>query len=158
MEFPKIQKQSRLTIKSKNFMIEWYKKVVFENYANINGRARRSEYWYYVLVNVLVYLLSLILIAICFAAGIEIVGFIIIGGLAIYMILNIVPNICVLVRRLHDVNKSGWYYFVTFIPLIGSFWLIYLLCSEGDHGSNDYGKDPKLMYDELDEIGEVSTN
>ncbi len=139
-------------------MIEWYKKVVFENYANIKGRARRSEYWYYTLANFIICIISLILIIAVFATDIMVLGYIFVGLFAIYVLLNIVPNICVLIRRLHDVNKSGWFYFVSFIPLIGNFWLIYLLISEGTHGTNDYGKDPKQLHDELDEIGEVATN
>jgi uncharacterized membrane protein YhaH (DUF805 family) len=50
----------------------------------------------------------------------------------------------VTVRRLHDVGKSGWMFFVIFIPIIGFFWLLYLLTLEGDKHDNEFGPDPKL--------------
>ncbi|WP_417939086.1 DUF805 domain-containing protein [Flavobacterium sp. RS13.1] len=138
-------------------MIEWYKKVVFENYANFNGRARRSEYWYFVLANGLI---SILLIVIGAIVG-GIFGDAITGGIigyalfGLYTLATIVPGIGVVVRRLHDTGKSGWYYFVALIPFIGGIWLLILLCTEGNHGSNEYGPDPKNEIEEINEIGKA---
>lgn len=138
-------------------MIEWYKKVVFENYANFNGRARRSEYWYFVLANGLI---SILLIVIGAIVG-GIFGDAITGGIigyalfGLYTLTTIVPGIGVVVRRLHDTGKSGWYYFVALIPFIGGIWLLILLCTEGNHGSNEYGPDPKNEIEEINEIGKA---
>jgi uncharacterized membrane protein YhaH (DUF805 family) len=134
-------------------MIEWYKKVVFENYANFSGRARRSEYWWFTLANLLIILILAIFAVVFFATELEPVGigFLVIMGL--YVLATFIPNIAVVVRRMHDIDKSGWYYFVSWIPYVGGIWFLVLTCTNGTAGSNNYGPDPKMEYDELDEIG-----
>ena len=87
-------------------MINWYKKVVFENYANFNGRARRSEYWYFTLMNLIIAILAMFIDK---AAGLNFdplpYGWVyMIYGLAVLL-----PGLAVAVRRLHDVGKSGWF-------------------------------------------------
>lgn len=124
-------------------MIEWYKKVVLENYANFNGRARRAEYWWFVLANLIV---SVVLAVVDSVIGMQILG-------GIYSLAVLVPSIAAVVRRLHDVNKSGWFIFIILIPIIGAIWLIVLLATEGTKGSNEYGSDPKGDYDELNKLG-----
>lgn len=117
-------------------MIEMYKKVVFENYANFNGRAGRAEYWWFILANLII---SVVL------------GFIF-GALKMPLITNIyslavlLPSIGVAVRRVHDSGKSGWFVLVP-------FYNIYLVIIEGDRGSNEYGPNPEFNHDELNEIG-----
>ncbi|WP_348812268.1 DUF805 domain-containing protein [Flavobacterium maritimum] len=136
-------------------MIEWYKKVVFENYANFSGRARRSEYWYYTLANTILAILAMILDNV---AGLAFGN---IGYGPLYSVIalgTIIPGLAVLVRRLHDVGKSGWFFFIILIPIIGSIWLLVLLCTEGESGTNQYGADPKNEFDEINEIGETEVN
>lgn len=136
-------------------MIDWYKKVVFENYANFSGRARRSEFWFFRLMDFLIQL-PLIILLVVFSlndsAAMTIIMAII---LVLYLLAMVIPTLAVLVRRLHDINKSGWYYFVSLIPFIGGIWLLILLFTEGDQGENDYGLDPK---DDNNEIQEIGTN
>ncbi|RUT69696.1 DUF805 domain-containing protein [Flavobacterium cupreum] len=131
-------------------MIEWYKKVVFENYANFNGRARRSEYWYYALATIII---SIILEILDYTIGMAFdmgkLG--ILRGL--YSLAVFIPGLAVMIRRLHDVGKSGWFIFILFIPLVGIIWFFITLCTEGDDGTNEYGSDPKDEFDEMDEIG-----
>ena len=113
-------------------MIEWYKKVVFENYVNFNGRARRSEYWYYTLVTVII---SIILTIIDKTTGLTF-GIAESGIISsVYSLLVFLPGLSVLVRRLHDVGKSGWFFFIVFIPIAGIIWLLVLLCKEGNQGA-----------------------
>ncbi|RYJ43712.1 DUF805 domain-containing protein [Flavobacterium beibuense] len=126
-------------------MIQWYLKVVKDNYANFEGRARRSEYWYYTLMNILIILTLAIL---------TMVSSIFTFVYAIYALGVIVPGLAVAVRRLHDINKSGWFILVGFIPFIGGIWLLVLLATEGDRGDNQYGEDPKNPYNEMNEIGQ----
>lgn len=125
-------------------MIEWYKKVVFENYANFEGRARRKEYWMFFLAN---FIVSIIL-------GF-IVGFIaaltspMLAPLAnVYSLAVFIPSIAVAIRRMHDIGKSGWYILIPIYNII-------LLATEGDRGANEYGEDPKGYSDTIDEIGKV---
>ncbi len=137
------QKPHQKRINKKFFiMIEWYKKVVLENYANFDGRARRSEYWYFVLANFLISIVLQIIDAV--------IGLPIFGGL--YGLAVLIPSIAVAVRRLHDINKSGWWILIALIPLVGAIWLIVLLATNGDQGPNQYGEDPK-NFNEINEIG-----
>lgn len=131
-------------------MIEWYKKVVFENYANFNGRARRSEYWYYTLATILI---SIVLGILDYGSELafDIGELGILRGL--YSLAVFIPGLAVMIRRLHDVGKSGWFLFILIIPLVGVIWLFILLCTEGNDGSNEFGADPKDEFDEMDEIG-----
>lgn len=122
-----------------------YYLAVFKNYATFTGRARRSEYWYFILFHVLI-VVALGLFAAILDENKGTPIFVMLIGL--YMLAAIIPSLAVVVRRLHDIGKSGWYYFVSLIPLIGSIWLLVLLCTEGDRGDNQYGPDPKAeeMY------------
>jgi uncharacterized membrane protein YhaH (DUF805 family) len=138
-------------------MIEWYKKVVFENYANFKGRARRSEYWYFALANGLISILLVVIgviIGSVFGDALTggIIGYVLFG---LYALATLLPGLGVVVRRLHDVGKSGWFYFVAFIPFIGGIWILILFCTEGNRGPNQYGPDPKNEIEEINEIGKV---
>ena len=136
MEEPKILK-SRRTLKE-FIMLEMYKKVVFENYANFSGRARRQEYWMFFLVNIII---SFVL---GFVAGLISPSLVIIAN--VYSLAVLLPGIAVGVRRMHDVGKSGWFILIPFYNL-------YLCCIEGEKGPNQYGADPKNQLEEINEIG-----
>jgi uncharacterized membrane protein YhaH (DUF805 family) len=125
-------------------MLEWYLKVVRDNYANFEGRARRSEFWYFTLVN---FIVAVILSIIASIAGFVIYLY------YIYALAVLVPSIAVGIRRLHDLGKSGWFYLLAFVPLVNIYILV-LFCTEGDRGSNEFGPDPKgLLHDEFNDIG-----
>lgn len=113
---------------------------VLRNYANINGRAPRSEYWFWILFIFIVGIIAGILDAVIFGAAAA-------EGGPIGLILNLallIPGITVSVRRLHDVDRSGWWLFIILIPLIGFFVLLYWYCKKGTDGSNRFGNDPLL--------------
>lgn len=63
----------------------------------------------------------------------------------IYALAMVIPSIAVTVRRLHDVGKSGWFMFISIIPIIGGIWLFIVLVTDGDAGTNQYGMDPKEL-------------
>jgi uncharacterized membrane protein YhaH (DUF805 family) len=116
-------------------MIDYYLNALKFKYADFDGRARRSEYWYYVLCNyIVIFLLAMI------ASAMSGYGFILVG---IYLLAIIVPSIAMVVRRLHDVGKSGAFYFIALIPIIGGIWLFVLLVTDSDYGPNQYGPNPK---------------
>ena len=116
--------------------MNWYIKCL-QHYADFRGRARRSEYWYFFLFNMIVWFVITFVVA--YIAG-EIVGMII-GD--IYALGVFIPSLAVGVRRLHDAGKSGWYYLVGFIPLVGGIWLLILFCKDSQPGTNEWGANPK---------------
>jgi uncharacterized membrane protein YhaH (DUF805 family) len=117
--------------------MKWYL-LVLKKYAVFNGRARRSEYWYFVLFNVIV---SIILKVVGFGIGSPFLD-------SIYSLAVLLPSLGVAVRRMHDVNKSGWYCLIPIYNLI-------LACTEGTSGTNNYGPDPKNeFFDEIDQWGD----
>lgn len=118
--------------------MEYYKKVL-NHYADFTGRARRKEYWMFVLVNFLVMMVVGIISGLLSTAFSSEVPFVLFYGA--YSLAILVPTLAVTVRRLHDIGKSGWMYFVGLIPLIGGIWLLVLLVTEGNHGPNQYGED-----------------
>ena len=124
-------------------LIDWWKKVVFKNYANFNGRARRAEYWYFALVNLLLiipfYIIGMVG-AVNHSTGLSMLGFSIYGIAALGML---IPGLAVAVRRLHDLNKSGWNYLFVLIPLVGPIILLVWFCTDGNRFVNNYGEDPK---------------
>ena len=122
-------------------MIDYYK-IVLKNYANFEGRARRSEYWYYTLMNIIIVVALEILAGVCGMAS-SVLTIIVGLLLVVYALGTLVPSIAVMVRRLHDVGKSGWWYFIALIPIVGAIWLLVLLCTDSQPGSNEYGMNPK---------------
>jgi uncharacterized membrane protein YhaH (DUF805 family) len=120
--------------------MEWYLKVLKQHYADFGGRARRKEYWMFVLINIVV------------AMGLAIGGGVMASatdvGLfatipALYNLAVLIPGLAVAVRRLHDVGKSGWYMLICFIPLIGGLILLYFMVQDSAAGDNMYGANPK---------------
>jgi len=121
--------------------MNWYL-VALKKYAIFSGRARRKEYWYFVLFDTLIaYGLYPLELLAGFAnpymgAGVAVLIF-------LYALATIVPCLAVLVRRLHDTGRSGWWGLLAFIPLIGQIILIVFLATDGTGGPNKYGPDPK---------------
>ena len=124
--------------------MDWYIKVLRENYSNFKGRARREEYWMFTLVHIGVYLLLYLPVILGILFQSTTVYYAFIGTFFVYSLVTTIPNIAVTVRRLHDTNHSGWMYLIAFIPIIGTIWLIILVVKEGDSGTNNYGPNPKV--------------
>lgn len=109
-----------------------YYLLVLKKYAVFSGRSRRAEYWYFALFNFIVAsLLGLIEGVLGIAPGTDE------SLLAnIYQLAVFIPSIAVAIRRMHDVNKSGWFLLIPIYNLI-------LLVTDGSKGDNEYGSDPK---------------
>jgi uncharacterized membrane protein YhaH (DUF805 family) len=119
--------------------MNWYIKVL-RNYFNFSGRARRKEYWMFFLFQ-LIFAIIAIVIDNVLGLAIRDVGY---GPFYIlYALATLIPGLAVTVRRLHDTGKSGWYFLVAFIPLIGGIILLVFMVMDGEHGENAYGEDPK---------------
>ena len=104
-------------------------KLVLQKYSDFSGRATRSEYWYFVLANVVI------------SIGISMLSRIIGNGSnflsSLYSLIVLLPGIAVSVRRLHDIEKSGWMLLVSLIPFVGPIWLIILMATEGTTKKDD---------------------
>ena len=113
--------------------MDWYLGVL-KQYAVFDGRARRKEYWMFLLFNVVI------------VAALAIVGRVI--GLdgtlrALYTLGVLIPGLAVSVRRLHDTGRSGWWLLVGFVPLVGWLIALYFMVQPGETAENRYGPDPK---------------
>lgn len=119
--------------------MNWYIKVL-KQYADFNGRARREEYWVFLLFYVIFAIVALLLDNILDIA-IKPLGY---GPLyAIYILALFIPGLAVSARRLHDIGKSGRMLLIGLIPVIGFFWLLVLMVRKGEEGENLYGFNPK---------------
>lgn len=132
---------------AKEPQMEWYLGVI-KKYAEFGGRARRKEYWMFVLINLII---TAILGLVDSAVGTKID----VGGpgpqqaqLGIlgfsYSLAILPPALGVFVRRLHDTNHSGWWFFIAFIPLVGAIILLVFLVQDSNPGDNKYGPNPKM--------------
>ena len=119
--------------------MEWYF-AVLQNYAVFHGRARRKEYWMYNLINAAV--IMILVVSDSFTSPFD-TGYGIGMLTSIYSLAVIIPGIAVTVRRLHDTDRSGWWYFIGLVPVIGWIAMLVFTIQEGDHGSNAYGDNPK---------------
>jgi uncharacterized membrane protein YhaH (DUF805 family) len=109
--------------------MNWYLEVL-KKYATFEGRARRSEYWWFTLVNFLI------------AAALHLVGHVHLL-VHLYLLAVLIPSLAVGARRLHDTNRSGWWLLIGLIPIIGAIVLLVFFVTPGVTGNNDYGADPK---------------
>jgi len=121
-------------------------KSFWANYANFKGRARRSEYWF---ISLFLFLTNLAAAIIDFVLlGNDIDRFIANGGGGIvglvWILATIVPALSVLVRRLHDTGRSGWWALIGFVPLAGGIVLFVFTVSDTHPGENTYGPSPKV--------------
>ena len=123
--------------------MKYYLKAL-KNYAVFNGRATRSEFWYYTLFN-FIFLVVASTIDNILGTTFEVAGQSM-GYGYVYLAFSLamlIPGLAVTVRRLHDVGKSGWFLFIALLPLIGSIWLLVLFCTDSKPGANEYGENPK---------------
>ena len=120
--------------------MKWFFKC-WQQYADFSGRARRKEYWMFTLFNALIaFVLGLVL------GVFEVITdtqFISTAISSIYSLFIFIPSLAVCIRRLHDVGKSGWFYLIGLIPIIGWIWLIVLFCTDSQPGANNWGANPK---------------
>lgn len=112
---------------------------VLRKYAVFSGRARRKEYWMFVLFSVIISVILAIIDNIIFKTSEGNLGIL---GL-IYSLAVLLPSLAVAVRRLHDTGRSGWWMLISIVPLIGWIVIIIFMAKDGDPGTNEYGPNPK---------------
>jgi uncharacterized membrane protein YhaH (DUF805 family) len=119
--------------------MKWYLQVL-KKYAVFSGRARRTEYWMFILFSIIFAIVAMILDHVMKTT----VGHLPYGLFYIlYDMAVIVPTFAVSLRRLHDVGKSGWMALIALIPVIGAIWLVILFVKDSTPGENKYGINPK---------------
>jgi uncharacterized membrane protein YhaH (DUF805 family) len=118
--------------------MSWYL-ATLKKYATFGGRARRKEYWMFSLFN--------FIFAFCIGFAEVMMGM---GGESavgpaslLFAVAVTIPGIAVMVRRLHDTDRSGWWFWVALVPVLGTLALLYFMLQEGTKGGNQYGSDPK---------------
>jgi uncharacterized membrane protein YhaH (DUF805 family) len=134
-------------------------KSVLTKYVGFSGRARRSEYWWFALLMII---LACVFFSVMFfslmttsaeagvttdatalaTGGVSLVALVIADLLGLALTL---PHLAVTVRRLHDTNRSGWFYLINFVPLIGGIMLLVVLSEDSTRGPNRYGPSPKYV-------------
>ena len=115
---------------------------VWREYFDFSGRARRKEYWFFTLYHTLL-LFTGELLAGFLAKENSPLAMVFTVIFFLYILASIIPTIAVSVRRLHDIDKSGWWLFIGLIPIVGAIWSLILMCTDGTSGPNQYGPDPK---------------
>lgn len=120
--------------------MKWFLEALTKKYATFEGRARRSEYWYFVLFCVLAIVALAIVdsIAGTFSEEAEIGLF---SGL--FVLATFVPSLAVMVRRLHDTDRSGWWVLINLVPLVGAVVLLVFTVLDSQPGANRFGPNPK---------------
>lgn len=107
-----------------------------KQYATFTGRATRKEFWMFVLMSIIAQILvsfvSWILIAL---TRLDVFAYL----TPLFVLAIFLPSIAIGARRLHDTSRTGWWLLISFIPVIGSIWLLVLLCLESTPGANEYG-------------------
>jgi uncharacterized membrane protein YhaH (DUF805 family) len=115
--------------------MNWYL-AVLKNYTGFDGRARRTEFWMYELVNI-----AIIVVLEVLSLAVHPLAFL----YYIYALAVLVPSLAVGCRRLHDTGKSGWLQLIGIIPILGAIAMIILWCLPGTPAPNKYGADPKAV-------------
>lgn len=129
-----LDKISNQNQSEENFnIVDWFVKCL-KNYANFTGRARRKEFWFFALTQFIILIIAQILDAIL---GSEFL-FYVLTVLALF-----IPALAVSIRRLHDIGKSGWWYLIGLVPLIGFILLIIWFATETKQNNNEWGQPAK---------------
>ena len=123
--------------------MEYFISAVKDNYINFEGRARRKEYWMFIIFT-LIFSVALSIID-------GIIGLAPVGLSALFQITIFVPSIAIGARRLHDVGKSGWWQLLYFALIIGWIPLIIFLCQDSDIGNNAFGGSEKYPHSNDDD-------
>lgn len=116
-------------------ILDWFKKGL-RNYTNFSGRARRKEYWYFVLVQTVLMFVASMIDAMLFDSGFPLFYGLVALGLFL-------PSLAVSMRRLHDTSRSGWWILLTLIPIIGAIVLFIFFISQTKFETNQWGPPAK---------------
>lgn len=123
-----------------------FKTVVLQKYADFSGRAGRREYWMFTLIVICIYLVLGLLAGLF---GDNILGMLFTTVYVLTALALFVPSLAVTIRRLHDTDRSGWWFLISFVPIVGPFILLYFLILAGTPDSNRFGPAPAPTQGQL---------
>ncbi len=112
--------------------MNWYLVVLFK-YSVFDGRSHREEYWMFVLFD---FVIILVLIVLSLMAPFRVI-------LVLYRLAVVVPGIAVTIRRLHDTGRSGWWWLIALVPVVGWIVLLIYMAQDSQPSANRYGPNPK---------------
>lgn len=121
-----------------NEMIENFKDIITNKYAQFNGRANKTEFWQYVLVYILISIALSLLVSIFARVGVLRMLFMIVN--TVVMLALIIPSLAVSVRRMHDIGKGGEWVLINLIPIVGFIWFIVLAVQDSEPGVNRFDR------------------
>lgn len=130
--------QSYSSSASESSFKRYFVDTLMRKYATVRGRSTRSEFWFFMLYSVIISLVIGVLDVMIFGGEAEIQPLSL-----LYSLIILAPSIGVGVRRLHDIGRSGWWYLLWFIPVIGWIVLIVWWCMDSQKGINRFGRNPK---------------
>ena len=133
--------------------MSWYFEVL-KKYAVFSGRARRKEYWMFVLFNTIISIVLGIIDEIARLYITENLGIL----STIYTVAVLLPSLAVAIRRLHDTDHSGWWLFIALIPFIGAIILIIFYVQDSQFGENRFGPNPKIGYSTANSLIDSNTS
>jgi uncharacterized membrane protein YhaH (DUF805 family) len=122
-------------------MEEWFLSVLKNKYADFEGRARRKEYWMFVLFQFIIFVGVMVLSTVGGMIS-SILGLLFSLVFLVIALGLLVPGLAIAVRRLHDTGRSGWFILLSMVPVIGLVVLVFL-CLDSQPGDNQYGPNPK---------------
>lgn len=135
---------------------DYFKVCVTKKYANFEGRARRSEYWYFYLFYMIFFIpIYALTLSSLFLEGGTSLSIPVSILLLVFICALLVPSLAVSVRRLHDVGKSGWMFLLGIIPIVGPIILLVWFCTDSQPGSNKWGPNPKALNTNDDIIDQL---
>lgn len=146
-----------LKLESSYNLIDWWDKVVFYDFANFKGRATRCEHWYFVLANLVLIFPFYFFTTIGVMHDNEVTANLGFFSYASIFCFTFLPALALLVRRLHDINKSGWNLFIILIPIVGIIILLVWLFTDSNKFDNNYGPDPMRQFDPVFDFEQVVT-
>lgn len=120
--------------------MQWFLRAL-KKYAVFSGRAQRAEYWYFFLFYALIYIVLYLLAWLVSSDG---AGAVIMTLTGLFSLGMLIPSLAVTVRRLHDTDRSGWWYLIQCVPFAGSVVMLVFTVQDGTQGENRYGADPKV--------------
>lgn len=121
-----------------NEMIENFKDIITNKYAQFNGRANKTEFWQYVLVYILIGIALSLLVSIFARVGVLRMLFMMVN--TVVMLALIIPSLAVSVRRMHDIGKGGEWVLINLIPIVGFIWFIVLAVQDSEPGANRFDR------------------